>query len=414
MRIGFITRKFPPTLSGMSTYAFNLCTHLVSAGVDLTVFAQFRPDALGSSGYGDGHPDELPGARVIGLPQRHEVERGAFEDDIAEIVANVVSENDRRPFDILHAQYGYPCGAAAVLAARLLNRPAVVSLQGGDGHWFGSCCEQHMQTLTWLLRHSSVILCPTESFRGRVEHRTAMSFVSTVLPGAVDTKRFRRNESARGAWRARLDIADDVKAVVFHGRLDNRKGVRELLESFATLESPTRTVLLVAGIGPDALSLKAMAEVCIAPERLRWLGHLPYAETPELLSSADIYCSPTYQEGFSNTLIEAAACELPIVTTDTVGVRDVFRDGETALLAPIEDAAAIRKRLAILLVDPYLCSRVARTAYDLVESSYSWEALVKRILDVYSQAPALSQATTPLPPERMGTPCPFRENPLLL
>ena len=85
---------------------------------------------------------------MIGLESKGEqaVGRGEpadFESDVAAMVASIEAENARKPFDVLHAQYGYPNGLAALEASRRTGVPNLVSIQGGDGHWVGTCCSTH-------------------------------------------------------------------------------------------------------------------------------------------------------------------------------------------------------------------------------------------------------------------------------
>lgn len=415
-RLGFVTRKFPPTLSGMSTYALNFCKHMLVSGVDLRVFVQYRPDDLGRSGYGDAPPQALPGAEVIGMPQRHEIAAGDFEQDIHGIVETLVAQHRHRPFDVLHAQYGYPTGVATVLAAGEIGVPAIVSMQGGDGHWFGTCCDHHAGVLRWLISNASVVLFPTESFRERVVARAGEPKSSHVLPGAVDVERFRFSENARKDWRGRLGLTENDSAVIFHGRLDLRKGLLELITGLATLrrsEGPPFK-LIMAGAGPDAEAVLAKADACLGVENFEYAGQLSYDDMPGLLSAGEIHCSPTYQEGFSNTLVEAAACSLPLVTTDAVGVRDVFTHGHTAWLMQPESEVAVCEAVRQLLSDAALRRHLSANARQLVMDHYSWSTLTANILALYSRQSPVEELNQSVVFEGVDRSCRFRKNPLLL
>ena len=152
MRICFVSRRFFPAISGMSVYALNLLRELVAAGHDVTMISQYRGDPFGMRVYGGGPPPPVPGVRVIGLEQRGEQNGGDFETDVAALVARIRAEHARAPFDILHAQYGYPCGWGGTGGVtRDIGVPNVVSIQGGDGHWVGSCCETHRLAMVRVL-----------------------------------------------------------------------------------------------------------------------------------------------------------------------------------------------------------------------------------------------------------------------
>ncbi len=73
-----------------------------------------------------------------------------------------------RPFDLVHAQYGYPTGLAELEAGRRLGSPTVVSIQGGDGHWVGGCCATHRGAMRAVPLHADAVLIGSESFAGEV------------------------------------------------------------------------------------------------------------------------------------------------------------------------------------------------------------------------------------------------------
>ncbi len=192
MRICFVSRRYFPAISGMSVYAQNLLRELVGAGHDVTMVSQYRGDAFGTKVYGGGPPPPVPGVRVIGLEQSGEQESGDFERDIATMVETIAAEHEKKPFDVLHAQYGYPTGFATLIASQRLGVPNVVSIQGGDGHWVGSCCETHRLAMVRVLAHANALLIGGRSFVAEVCDRLGSDPDRfTIVPGAVDTARFR-------------------------------------------------------------------------------------------------------------------------------------------------------------------------------------------------------------------------------
>ena len=207
-----------PAISGMSIYAQNLLEQLVAGGHAVTMISQYRGDDFGTRVYGGGPPPEVPGVRVIGLEQRGEQDGGDFERDIEEMVATIVAEHERDPFDILHAQYGYPTGWAALLASRRIGVPTVVSIQGGDGHWVGSCCETHRLAMVRVLDHANAVLIGGRSFADEVSERLGTAPERfTIVPGAVDTRRFTPAPDAP---------ADPVRTLLSRPRRPPERGAR--------------------------------------------------------------------------------------------------------------------------------------------------------------------------------------------
>ena len=385
MRVCFISRRFFPAISGMSVYALNLLKQLVLDGHDVVMVSQYRADAAGVSVYGGGPPPEVPGVRVVGLESVGEQAVGLglpadFEADVAAMVAAVVREHDVEPFDVIHAQYGYPTGLAALEASRRLGVPNVVSIQGGDGHWVGGCCRTHKAAMQAVLNHAGAVLIGSTSFAEEVSgHHGTSPGRFTIVPGATDVDRFRpRPDRAVGALGAPATL-------LYHGRVDRRKGVLELVDAFSQLVEGGRDLrLIVSGIGPDVAAVGERVEMLALGDRVELLGYASYEGAPRVYHRGDVFVSPTYSEGFSNTILEAMASGLPIVSTRTVGVVDCLDDGRDALLVEPQDVDGLAAAIARLLDDDALRGRLAGRALDEVRTLYSWPAVVRQIEHVYA------------------------------
>jgi glycosyltransferase involved in cell wall biosynthesis len=405
MRICFVSRRFFPAISGMSVYALNLLRELVAAGHDVTMISQYRGDAFGMRVYGGGPPPPVPGVRVIGLEQVGEQDNGDFETDVANMKAAILAEHAREPFDILHAQYGYPCGWAVLEVSREIGVPNVVSIQGGDGHWVGSCCETHRLAMTRVLDHAGAVLIGCESFAqeviGRL-HTDRSRF--TIVPGAVDVDRFTPGERPE----------DGVPVLLYHGRVDARKGVLDMLEALAPLAADGPAFeLLISGIGPTFDETTARISALGLDCHAKMTGYVDYDDVPAIYQQADIFVSPTYAEGFSNTILEAMASRLAVVSCRSVGVIDCIRDNDNGLLTEPGDIRALTEALENVLTDSALRNRLADAGLEECRRVYSWSAVGRQIMDVYAQLAGTVpdrdwDAVLPM------TPCRFRAEPHLL
>ena len=219
-----------------------------------------------------GRPPDVPGVRVIGLEQLGEQDGGDFERDIATMVAVICENYARCGFDVLHAQYGYPTGWAALLAGRRLGVPVVVSIQGGDGHWVGSCCETHRLAMVRVLDHAGAVLIGCRSFAEEVCARLGTAPGRfTIVPGAVETERF-APVVRRG---------DTAPVLLYHGRIDARKGALDLLDAARLLADEGLAFSLVySGIGPDYDQVAARISTLGLDGRVRMTGYVDYADVP--------------------------------------------------------------------------------------------------------------------------------------
>ncbi len=410
MRICLVSRRFFPAVSGMSVYAANLLRELVAAGHDVTMLSQYRGDAFGRAVYGGGPPPDVPGVRVLGLEQLGEQTDGDFERDIDTMVAAIEREHRRQPFDVLHAQYGYPTGWAVLLASRRLGVPNVVSIQGGDGHWVGSCCETHRLAMTRVLDHAGAVLIGCRSFAEEVTGRLGTDPARfTIVPGAVDVTRFTAAPDAPA-----LAGHPGVPRLLYHGRIDARKGALDLLDALRLLADEGRTpAVTYSGIGPDHAAVAARIEALGLGGQVRMTGGVAYDDVPAVYHQADIFVSPTYAEGFSNTILEAMASGLACVSCRAVGVVDCLRDGENGLLGEPGDVPALAASLRRLLDDPGLLRRLACTGYEECRRVYSWAAVGRQIMDVYA-AVAGGVVDDAFAMGLPVTPCRFRAEPHLL
>ena len=384
MRILFLSRRYFPAVSGMSVYARNMTRALAERGHDVTMISQYREDPVGVGVYGGGPPPDEPWMRVEGMRSVGE-ELGSvappadWERDMRDMVDRSVELHLERPFDVVHAQYCYPTGLAALEVSRRLGIPNVVSIQGGDGHWVGPCCTTHQRAMDAVLGHAGALIIGCDSFRDEVidNHGTPASRF-TIIPGATNTDQFKPRDP--------LGAIGSPARLLYHGRVDARKGSVDFVRAGRRLLDRGHDVrLIVSGIGPDYDATVAEAERLGMSDRVAFPGAASYAESPGRYAAGDIFVSPTYAEGFSNTILEAMASGLPIVSTATVGVVDAIDHERNGLLHEPGDVAAQVTLTERLLTDADLRERLAANALRDVREKYSWPVVAAQIEGVYER-----------------------------
>ncbi len=418
MRIALVSRRYWPAVSGMSVYAEQMLTQLVARGHDVVMVSQYRGDPAGTAIYGGGPPpaERVPdGVEVVALESLGEQEvvggRPAdFERDVDAMVEAVMAAHAREPFDLVHAQYAYPNGYAALEISRRTGVPNLVSIQGGDGHWVGSCCETHREAMEAVLDHAGAVLIGSDSFADEVVGRLGTARERfTVVGGATTTDHF-----VPRPGRAVGEVGD-VPTLLFHGRVDARKGVLVLLDAVADLVARGRELrLVVSGVGPDTGAVAQRVLELGLRDVVDETGYCSYDEAPAVYERGDVFVSPTESEGFSNTVLEAMATGLPIVSTAVVGVVDCLRDGENALLVAPQDVGALTGALERILDDAGLRARLATTALAEVRELWSWPALTDRIEAVYDELVGTTPDDGWSPPSGRDLDCRFRGAPHLL
>jgi glycosyltransferase involved in cell wall biosynthesis len=187
-----------------------------------------------------------------------------------------------------------------------------------------------------------------------------------VLPVPCDLECFTddRMPSAVRRARERAPFSSGRPVLLWAGRPVRFKRLPLLFEAFAIVRSSIPEARLVV-VGRKSLAqedLQRVARATKIEDSLAWIEDIDRADLAGIFGAADVFLFPSIYEGFGRVLVEAGAAGLPAVATATAGARDILVDGETGLLAPIEDAAAIADRALALLADPALRKRMGVAA----------------------------------------------------
>ncbi len=175
--------------------------------------------------------------------------------------------------------------------------------------------------------------------------------------------------------------------LLFPSRLINEKGVRELLTACRRLWSDgTALELWVAGeldTGNRSALSSPEVEALQQEIRVRCLGHVD--DMRALYADVDIVVLPSWREGLSRALIEAAAMERPIITTDVPGCRDVVIHGVCGLLVPLRNPESLRLAIQLLVQQPGLARSFGKAARARVAAEFQVDLVNERTLDQYRQ-----------------------------
>jgi glycosyltransferase involved in cell wall biosynthesis len=193
--------------------------------------------------------------------------------------------------------------------------------------------------------------------------------IAVVYPG-VDAERFTPDPTT---------LRSDPPRFVYLGRLKRYKGVELVLRALAEARRRRPDLSLdIAGNGDDRPRLEALAATLGLGDAVRFLGFVDEETKLSLLRRAVANVFPSPKEGWGITVMEAAACGTPSLASDSPGLRDSVRDGETGLLVPHGDVAAMAAAMLRLAGDPTLVATLGRAARQHAER-LSWESATDQV-----------------------------------
>lgn len=195
----------------------------------------------------------------------------------------------------------------------------------------------------------------------------------------VDTGRFRPDANRRARVRKTHGIPESAVVFLFLGRLNREKGVLDLARAFGRL-ADEQTWLLFVGPDEDGLGEQLRADLGRAADRTVFVG---YTTSPEdYMAAADVFCLPSYREGFGMVAIEAAAAGLPAIASRIYGITDAVADGETGILHAPGEVREIVDAMKRLLGDEDR-GRLGDAARQRAAVRFSRERLSGALLSYY-------------------------------
>ena len=179
--------------------------------------------------------------------------------------------------------------------------------------------------------------------------------------------------------------APNLVSIILVARLLKDKGVREYIDAGRILKENDVPVelLLVGSTDPDNPSSMAVNEIELASNRgyVKVLGFR--SDIAECYRSASVACLPSYREGLPKSLIEAAACGLPIITSDVPGCRQMVHGGENGILVPEKNSILLAKAIENLVYDSELRTKMGIRSREIAEIKYSKETIQSSFFDIY-------------------------------
>jgi N-acetyl-alpha-D-glucosaminyl L-malate synthase BshA len=238
--------------------------------------------------------------------------------------------------DLVHVHYAIPHASAALLAKMILkgegiDLPVVTTLHGTDITLVGKEATFE-DVVTWSINNSDAVTAVSESLKHDTLAHFAIKREIEVIPNFIDFNRF--NKKAKDHFKKAI-APNGEKILVHTSNFRKVKRVEDVVQVFCKVAKKIPSKLLLIGDGPERSHIEKMARELDCYERILFLGKQEAIE--EILSVGDLFILPSATESFGLAALEAMACEVPVISSNTGGIPEVNVHGVTGYLSNVGD-----------------------------------------------------------------------------
>jgi starch synthase len=374
LKVALLTREYPPEVYGGAGVHVDYLARELAGRVDLTVHCQGgdRPHAVAHQ----------PWDRLTGANQALQI----MSADLS-MTAAVAGA------DLVHSHTWY-ANLAGHLAALLYGVPHVMTVhsleplrpwkaeQLGGGYALSSWCERVA------VESAAAVIAVSDGMRADVlaAYPAVRPDRIHVIRNGIDAREYAPDPETHVLHRYGVDPARPT--VIFVGRVTRQKGLPVLLRAAARLV-PGAQLVLCAG-QPDTAELAAEVSGLVTSLQATrsgviWIPEmLPKREIIQLLSHATAFAIPSLYEPLGIVNLEAMACGTAVVGSRVGGIPEVVADGDTGLLVPADDPAALAAALNSLLADPARAAAMGAAGRKRALAEFSWDAIAAQTAALYA------------------------------
>ncbi len=285
----------------------------------------------------------------------------------------------RTRYDVIHVHWPLPLALFGWAAQRARPARLVTTFYGVELRWVKGALPFLKGFLAWAARRSDHVVAISNYTAG--ELRELADVPIEIIPYTTSLPDVDSAPAGR----------DGTGPVLFVGRLVERKGVAHLIEAIARLGRGDEGARLeIVGDGPERPGLEALAGRLGVASRVVFRGKIPPDELQASYARAAVCVLPSVldargdTEGLGVVLLEAMNHGTPVIASRVGGIPDIVEDGVSGLLVPPGDADALAAAVRRLRDDPVLARRLGEAGRRRLRERFSWPAIVRRWLDVYT------------------------------
>jgi L-malate glycosyltransferase len=373
MRIGIVCY---PTFGGSGVVATELGKALAEKGHSIHFITYSQPFRL-------DYFNENISFHEVTLNNYPLFEYAPYESALTSKLVDVVRYEK---LDILHVHYAIPHASAAWMAKQILNSwgihiPVVTTLHGTDITLVGKD-RSFEPVVTFAINHSDGVTAVSESLKKDTYSNFRITKDIEVIHNFIDLKRF--TKQPKDHFRKAIATGGE-KLIVHASNFRKVKRVEDVVKIFTQVYDKVPSKLLLIGDGPERPAIEQLCRNLDVCDSIRFLGKQEAVE--EILSVCDLFVMPSETESFGLAALEAMACQVPVISTNTGGMPELNIQGKTGFLSDVGDIDSMAAHAIEILTDENKLATFKRNAvaqaakFDINIIMPTYEKYYQKILD---------------------------------
>ncbi|NBA85708.1 N-acetyl-alpha-D-glucosaminyl L-malate synthase BshA [Emticicia sp. CRIBPO] len=255
--------------------------------------------------------------------------------------------------DLLHVHYAIPHASSAFLAKQILKSegidiPVITTLHGTDISVVGKD-STYKPVITFSINNSDGVTSVSDDLRKETYDTFDIRTEIEVIPNFVDLERFHKQEKEHFK---RFICPNGEKLIVHTSNFRKVKRIDDIIYAFSKIKKHVPSKLLLVGDGPERPAMEKLCRDLDICDETRFIGKLDAIE--EVLSVADLFFMPSEKESFGLAALEAMACQVPVISTNTGGLPELNVNGVTGFMSNVGDVDDMVKNALYILDDENL------------------------------------------------------------
>jgi N-acetyl-alpha-D-glucosaminyl L-malate synthase BshA len=313
-------------------------------------------------------------------------EHSTYDLALASKLVNVIKYEK---LEILHVHYAIPHAIVAYLVKMILkdhgiNIPVVTTLHGTDITLVGQD-RSFSPVVEFSINHSDGVTAVSQNLKERTQQSFNIKRDIRVIYNFIDFSRFNRSDKDH----FKMAIAPNGERILIHiSNFRKVKRVQDVIHVFNNVQKVIPAKLILIGDGPERDAMEALCRKLDLCDTIRFLGKQEAVE--EILAVADLFVLPSEHESFGLAALEAMACGVPVLSSNTGGLPELNSHGESGFLADVGDIETMTKYALEILKDDNSLSSFRQQAfeqakkYDVKDIVDQYEAYYNEILAAVS------------------------------